>query len=128
MSESPQRGVVDTPESNVEDWVARVHALCAEELSGIAANGRVVDVCSGEGGVARGLLPDHRIVGVEYSGERCRRCGGRVRPSGDKVVGTSEIFRPFSEDFTTISLANSIPVFLKPSWQIASRENPRKPQ
>ena len=39
-----------------------------------------------------------------------RRCGGRDRPSGLRVVGTSAIFRPISVALMTISEANSMPV------------------
>ncbi len=78
MSEHLPRGTLDIPEADVADWVARVRRLCSAELRGIPADGLIVDVCSGEGGVARGLLPEHRIVGVEHSWERCRRCVGRV--------------------------------------------------
>ena len=39
-----------------------------------------------------------------------RRCGGRLRPSGERVVGTSARRRLAREDLTTISLANSMPV------------------
>jgi hypothetical protein len=37
-------------------------------------------------------------------------CGGREHPSGESTVGTWSMRRPFNVAFTTISLANSIPV------------------
>lgn len=78
MTENLPRGTLNIPEADVSDWVARVRQLCSGALLDIPADGLVVDVCSGEGGVARGLLPEGRIVGVEYSWQRCRRSGGRV--------------------------------------------------
>lgn len=38
------------------------------------------------------------------------KCGGRLLPSTDRVVGTSTIFILSKAAFTTISDANSIPV------------------
>ena len=38
------------------------------------------------------------------------KVGRRLRPSGERVVGTSVMRRPAREDLTTISQANSIPV------------------
>jgi len=64
---------------------------------------------------------------------RCRqpsrqvlRCGGRLRPSGCSVVGTSTIIRPASELRTTISLANSMPG--RPEPEIAHRSGPEGAQ
>ena len=66
---------------------------------------------------------------------RCRhpsrqllKCGGRERPSGDNVVGTSAIGHPCKVAFTIISLANSIPLARKSKANNASRLKPRKPQ
>lgn len=71
-------GVSNDPEGDIARWVAAVDALCRSELNTISPDALVVDVCSGEGGVARALLPTHRIVGVEYSHMRCRRGKARV--------------------------------------------------
>ena len=78
MNRSLSHGFSDDPEGDVSRWAERVRQLCAGELAAIPTEGLVVDVCSGEGGVARGLLPEGRIVGVEYSWQRCQRSGGRV--------------------------------------------------
>ena len=48
-----------------------------------------------------------------------RRCGGRERPSGDSVVGTSVMRSPRIVAFTTISLANSMPGACRSSARIA---------
>jgi hypothetical protein len=39
---------------------------------------------------------------VRQPSRQVRRCGGRLRPSGDKVVGTSATFRFSKVAFTTI--------------------------
>ena len=57
-----------------------------------------------------------------------RRCGGRLRPSLDKVVGTSVTCCPARVALTTISLANSIPVACRLSAITLSRLKPRRPQ
>ena len=57
-----------------------------------------------------------------------RRCGGRLRPSLASVVGTSVIFWFARVAFTTISLANSMPVAWRPSSIALSRRKPRRPQ
>lgn len=78
MNSTSPRGVSDSPEGDVTDWAGRIRELCIRELAALPPDGLVVDVCSGEGGVARTLLPQGRMVGVEYSWERCRRSLGRV--------------------------------------------------
>ena len=57
-----------------------------------------------------------------------RRCGGLLRPSLARVVGTSVTRWPARVAFTTISLANSIPVACRLSAITLSRLNPRRPQ
>ena len=57
-----------------------------------------------------------------------RRCGGRSRPSGLRVVGTSAIFRCRSVALMTISEANSIPVVTRSILRNAAAEYPRRPQ
>ena len=66
---------------------------------------------------------------------RCRqpsrqvlRCGGRLRPSGFSVVGTSSMRRPASAPRTTISLANSMPVVRRSSALMLAALKPRRPQ
>ena len=75
-------------------------------------------------------------VGLNSSrNRRCRqpsrqvfRCGGRLRPSLARVVGTSVIFWCARAAFTIISLANSMPVACRPSLIALSRRKPRRPQ
>ena len=66
---------------------------------------------------------------------RCRqpsrhgfKCGGRDRPSGRSVTGTSAIFNCLKVDLMTISEANSMPVVCKSIFSNAALVNPRSPQ
>ena len=57
-----------------------------------------------------------------------RRCGGRPRLSGLSVIGISVRFRPTRVAFTTISLANSMPVEDSRMRSKPSRVKARMPQ
>jgi len=65
---------------------------------------------------------------VRHPSRHVRRCGGRLRPSGESVVGTSVIRSRSSVAFTTISVANSMPVVRSPMRSYASLRNPLSPQ
>ncbi len=66
---------------------------------------------------------------------RCRqpsrhglRCGGRERPSGCSVTGTSAMRSALSVDLMTISDANSMPVVCSSIFSNAAFVKPRRPQ
>ena len=56
------------------------------------------------------------------------KCGGRERPSGCSVMGTSAIFNFLSVALMTISEANSMPVVCNSIFSNAARVKPRRPQ
>ena len=78
----------------------------------------------------------NRNVGLHISiTRRCRqpsrklrRCGGRLRPSGQRVIGISSIRSLASLLLITISLASSIPGISRFMRRYASLLNPRRPQ
>ena len=51
------------------------------------------------------------------------KCGGRERPSGCSVIGTSAMRNDFKVALITISEANSMPVVLSSSFRQASLES-----
>jgi hypothetical protein len=73
-------------------------------------------------------LEAKRNIKCRHPSRHVLRCGGRDLPSGFRVVGTSVIFNPLREAFTTISLANSIPLDFKFKLRIASVLKARRPQ